>query len=94
VPSRREFKIGVEVFSLICDCRVGGRRLIVGPNEGEEVTADQLVLRVAHHTRGCGIQIREPALRVAVVNEILRVLDDVAQALSLARRRASAPGDP
>src|SRR5216684_3112392 len=45
------------------------------------MTADQLLLGVLHDARGRRIHVCEPAFCVAVVDQILRVLHDVAQAL-------------
>src|SRR4051794_23604649 len=43
------------------------------------MTAEELILVVFHHARRRRIHVRESPLRIAVVNEILRVLDDVPQ---------------
>ena len=44
------------------------------------MTAEQLTLVVFHDPRGRRIHVREAAGGIAVINEVLRVLDDVPQA--------------
>ena len=51
------------------------------------MTADQLVLGVLHDARGRRIHVCEPAFSVAVVNQVLRVLHDMAQVLLAGAQR-------
>ena len=54
---------------------------MIGVNELEEMAADELVGLVFHQPRRGRVHVGEPALRVAGVDEILRVLDEMPQAL-------------
>ena len=58
----------------------------------EEMAADQLVGVVFHQPRGGRVHVGESARRVAVVNQILRVLDD--DAAGALRWRAERPLHP
>ena len=54
---------------------------MIGADELEEMAADELVGLVFHQPRGGRVHVGESALCVAVVDQILRVLDEMPQSL-------------
>jgi hypothetical protein len=49
----------------------------VGPDQRQEIAADQLVMLVLHDPCGGRIHERAPSVRVAAVDDVARVLDEV-----------------
>ncbi len=58
-----------------------GSSAVVAADERHEVAAQEFAFVVLHHARGRRIHIGEAAVGVAVINDVLRVLDKIAQAL-------------
>src|ERR1019366_6924255 len=59
--------------------------LVVRPDQREEMTAEEFLLAVLRDTAGRRIDVGEAPVDIAVINQILRVLDDMAQPLGLGR---------
>src|SRR5262249_58100141 len=60
---------------------VGSRHSMVRADQRQEMAAEQLALLVLHDTRRRRVHVGEMSVGVAVVDQILRVLDDVAEPL-------------
>ena len=79
-PGRDEFEVRARRALLdLLPVELDRHGAIVGVNEVDEMTSDELPLVVPHHACAGRIDVREVPFEVAVVNQILRVLDDVAQ---------------
>ena len=88
----RKFEIGVRhLLDDLPRVKLRGGVAVVGPDQRHEMEAEQFARLVLHHALGDGIHVREPAGGIAVVNEVLRVFDDVSQPrLAVAPRRLGA----
>ncbi len=58
-----------------------GLLAIVRADEREEMAAEQLVIAVLHHPGGSRVHVGEVPARIAVVDQVLRVFDDVPEPL-------------